>query len=209
MALSIFSEKGFFKSGKYFVFTLLSMSAFIEAADAQQPAFPGAEGYGKYTSGGRGGTVYEVTNLQDSGPGSLRDAVSQPGRTVVFRISGDIELHSQLVIMGNITIAGQTAPGDGICVRDYPTKIGGDNVIVRYIRFRLGDRYKLSSDALDINDRTHVILDHCTMSWGVDECFTAYGNNNVTIQYCIIGEGLNHKRPFHGWLVGRIHHLSP
>lgn len=191
MALSIFSEKGFFKSGKYFVFTLLSMSAFIEAADAQQPAFPGAEGYGKYTSGGRGGTVYEVTNLQDSGPGSLRDAVSQPGRTVVFRISGDIELHSQLVIMGNITVAGQTAPGDGICVRDYPTKIGGDNVIVRYIRFRLGDRYKLSSDALDINDRTNVILDHCTMSWGVDECFTAYGNHNVTLQYCIVGEGLN------------------
>ena len=190
MALSSFCKEGCSKSSWYFIVVFL-ITAGVGAVCAQQPAFPGAEGYGKYTSGGRGGTVYEVTNLQDSGPGSLRDAVSQPGRTVVFRVSGDIELHSQLVIMGNITVAGQTAPGDGVCVRDYPTKISGDNVIVRYIRFRLGDRYKLSSDALDINDRNQVILDHCTMSWGLDECFSAYGNNNISIQYCIIGEGLN------------------
>lgn len=202
MALSILRNMRHFRSNLWVVFILSLLSTGIGVVYAQQPAFPGAEGYGKYTAGGRGGTVYEVTNLQDSGPGSLRDAVSQPGRTVVFRISGDIELHSQLVIMGNITIAGQTAPGDGICVRDYPTKIGGDNVIIRYIRFRLGDRYKLSSDAFNINDRTNVILDHCTMSWGVDECFSAYGNNNVTIQYCIIGEGLNMNGHSMGGLWG-------
>ncbi len=167
------------------IFLLSSLSSY-----SQQPAFPGAEGYGKFTSGGRGGTIYEVTNLNNSGPGSLREGVSQANRTIVFRVSGNIELESQLVVMGNITIAGQTAPGEGICVRDYPTKIGGDNVIVRYIRFRLGDRYGLKSDAIDINDRTNVILDHCTMSWGVDECFSAYGNQNVSIQWCLIGEGL-------------------
>jgi hypothetical protein len=170
---------------------------------AQQPAFPGAEGYGKFTSGGRGGAVYKVTNLDDSGPGSLRDAVSQSNRTVVFRVSGNIELKSELVIRGsNLTVAGQTAPGDGICVRDYPTKIDGNNVIVRFMRFRLGDRYGLSSDALDINDQNAIILDHCTMSWGADECFSAYGNTNVTVQWCIIGEGLNYQGHSMGGLWG-------
>lgn len=182
---------------------LAVLLAFPVCMQAQTPAFPGAEGYGKYTSGGRGGTVYEVTNLKDSGPGSLRDAVSQSNRTVVFLVAGDIELKSELVIRGNnLTIAGQTAPGDGICVRDYPTKINGNNIIVRYMRFRLGDRHGLSSDALDINDQQDVILDHCTMSWGVDECFSAYGNNNVTVQWCIIGEGLNLRNHSMGGLWG-------
>jgi pectate lyase len=186
----------------YLLTTLILLSPWTWIP-AQVPAFPGAEGYGKYTTGGRGGTVYEVTNLNDSGPGSLRDAVSQSGRTVVFRVSGDIELLSELVIRGdNLTIAGQTAPGDGICVRDYPTKINGNNIIVRYLRFRLGDRYGLSSDALDINDQHDVIVDHCTMSWGVDECFSAYGNTNITVQWCIIGEGLNLKGHSMGGLWG-------
>jgi hypothetical protein len=195
------------KKGKSFLMNLLryALTAFLlsfHPVFSQQPAFPGAEGYGKYTSGGRGGSVYEVINLNNDGPGSLREGVSQPNRTIVFRVSGDIELKSQLVIMGNITIAGQTAPGDGICVRDYPTKIGGDNVIIRYMRYRLGDRYALASDAFNINDRSNVILDHCTMSWGVDECFSAYGNTNVTIQYCIVGEGLNLNNHSMGGLWG-------
>lgn len=169
----------------------------------QVPAFPGAEGYGKYTSGGRAGSVYEVTNLNNEGPGSLRDAVSQSNRTVVFRVSGNIELKSELVILGNnLTIAGQTAPGDGICVRDYPTKIAANNVIIRFLRFRLGDRHDLKSDALHMNKQENVIIDHCTMSWGVDECFSAYGNNNVTVQYCMIGEGLNLKGHSMGGLWG-------
>jgi hypothetical protein len=187
----------------FFPLAALLLTALTTGAGAQIPAFPGAEGYGKYTSGGRGGSVYEVTNLNDAGPGSLRDALSQSNRTVVFRVSGDIELKSELVFQGNnMTVAGQTAPGDGICVRDYPTKINGNNIIVRYMRFRLGDRYELSSDALDINDQDKVILDHCTMSWGVDECFSAYGNTNITVQYCIIGEGLNLKGHSMGGLWG-------
>lgn len=181
---------------------LLVIAGMMELT-AQVPAFPGAEGFGKYTTGGRGGAVYEVTNLNNSGPGSLRDAVSQSNRTVVFRVSGDIELQSELVIRGdNLTIAGQTAPGDGICVRDYPTKIDGNNIIVRYMRFRLGDRYGLGSDALDINDQHDIVVDHCTMSWGVDECFSAYGNTRVTIQWCIIGEGLNLRGHSMGGLWG-------
>jgi hypothetical protein len=202
----LFSSGNSAIQGTHRIVLLLVCITFCHAAGglkAQVPAFPGAEGYGKYTSGGRGGEVYEVTNLNDAGPGSLREAVSQSNRTIVFRISGDIALLSELVIRGNnLTVAGQTAPGDGICVRDYPTKINGNNIIIRYIRFRLGDRYELSSDALNINDQHDIILDHCTMSWGVDECFSAYGNNNVTIQWCIIGEGLNLKGHSMGGLWG-------
>lgn len=170
---------------------------------AQQVAFPGAEGFGAYTTGGRGGTVYEVTNLNDSGSGSLRDAVSKSNQTIVFRISGYIELKSTLQITGNsLTIAGQTAPGDGICVRDYPTVINSNNVIVRFMRFRLGDKYGLSSDAFNINDQDKVILDHCSISWGGDECASWYGNTNLTIQWCMIGEGLDYLGHSMGGLWG-------
>ena len=183
--------------------TSLMVLFLIPGVYSQVPAFPGAEGWGKYTTGGRGGSVYEVTNLNNSGSGSLRDAVSQSGRIVVFRVSGTIHLQSELKIKSNITIAGQTAPGDGICVADYPTKIDGNNVIVRYIRFRLGDVYGLSSsDALDVNDKTDIMIDHCSMTWGVDECFSAYGNNNMTVQYCMVGEGLNYRGHSMGGLWG-------
>src|SRR5690606_20231851 len=112
------------------------------------PAFPGAEGGGKYTTGGRGGEVYEVTTLADSGPGSLREGVSRSNVTIVFRVGGTIHLESQLRISrSNITIAGQTAPGERITVYDYDTTISGDNIIIRYMRFPLGDLHITEADA--------------------------------------------------------------
>jgi pectate lyase len=168
-------------------------------------AFPGAEGFGKYTTGGRGGKVMSVTNLNDAGPGSLRQAVkSNDPKIVVFAISGTIHLKSPLEIKSNTTIAGQTAPGDGICIADYPVKIGGDNVIIRYIRFRMGDRYQNKGpveggghdDALSAYKRKNIIIDHCSMSWSTDEAFSVYGGDSTTLQWNIISEPLNYSYHF-------------
>lgn len=169
------------------------------------PAFPGAFGFGAGSLGGRGGEVYEVTTLEDSGPGSLRDAVSKANRTIVFRISGTIRLKSQLILrQPNITIAGQTAPGDGICVRDYTMSVATQNVVIRFLRTRLGDEDRQESDGLTIgNGSSNVILDHCSSTWSVDEALSTAGNNqNLTIQWCIIGESLNrsvHAKGAHGY----------
>jgi hypothetical protein len=160
------------------------------------PAFPGAEGFGSRTPGGRGGEVYTVTNLNDSGPGSLREAVSQSHRTIVFTVSGTIDLKSGLIVRQPfITIAGQTAPGDGICTRYFTFGIQTHDVIVRFLRCRLGDESRTESDALDIlNGCKDVILDHCSATWSVDECLSTSGDNqNITIQWCLIAEGLNHS----------------
>src|SRR5262249_8012924 len=140
-------------------------------APSDIPAFPGAEGFGARTTGGRGGTVYEVTNLNDAGPGSLREAVSQGNRTVVFRVAGNIDLRSALrVTAPNITIAGQTAPGEGICIRNATFSVRSHDVVVRYLRCRLGDVSGKESDSLDIdNGAANVILDHCSATWSVDE----------------------------------------
>jgi pectate lyase len=167
------------------------------AAPLPLPAFPGAEGFGSRTPGGRGGEVYIVTNLNDSGPGSLRDAVSAPNRTVVFAVSGTIDLQSMLRInQPNITIAGQTAPGDGICTRYYTIAVENTHdVIVRFLHARLGDQKEQESDAFDVNNGCHdVIIDHVSATWSVDECLSTAGNDqNITIQWCIIAEGLNHS----------------
>lgn len=168
-------------------------------------AFPGAEGFGKFTTGGRGGKVKIVTNLNDGGPGSFRLAVkSNEPKIVVFAVSGTIHLESPLEIKGNTTIAGQTAPGDGICLADHPVKIGGDNVIIRYMRFRMGDRYQNKGqvagsghdDALSAYKRKKIIIDHCSLSWSTDEVFSVYGGDSTSLQWNIISEPLNYSYHF-------------
>ena len=168
------------------------------------PAFPGAEGYGAMTRGGRGGKVILVTNLNDSGPGSLREACKAEGpRIVVFTVSGTITLESRLRISNPyITIAGQTAPGDGICIRRYPISINASEVIIRYIRVRLGDETDNDADAISGRYHRNIILDHVSASWSIDETVSIYHCENVTIQWCLISESLynaGHVKGTHGF----------
>lgn len=177
-------------------------------AQEKTPAFPGAEGFGRYTTGGRGGTVYHVKNLNDSGEGSLRWALGQTGKKIiVFDISGTIHLESELEITSNTTIAGQSAPGDGICVADYPVSIKGNNVIVRYMRFRLGNKHVTKDgadgwDGFGGFDHSDLIIDHCSVSWSIDECLSVLGNKNTTVQWCLVAQSLvnaGHTKGDHGY----------
>lgn len=205
----------------------------ILTAHAQLRSFPGAEGAGGYASGGRGTAstptrVFEVTNLTDvNSPGSLRYACSQsiasvPYRTIVFKVSGTIHLTSKLNIPANTTIAGQTAPGGGICIADYPVSISGNNVIIRYIRIRMGDRYQLvtnptgcgvpvapftaacmpvadqsgNADAFGDLGHKNIIIDHCSVSWSSDEALTMYRGDSLTIQWSMVSEPLNYNYHF-------------
>lgn len=183
---------------------------FLEQVHAQIRAFPGAEGGGMYTKGGRGGKVYEVTSLADDGKaGTLRYAINQSGaRTVVFRISGTIVLTSDLKITrDSITIAGQTAPGDGICLRRYALYVNANEVIVRYLRVRLGDESGGESDAMSSFSNSgsyykNIIVDHCSASWSADETLSYYGNEYVTVQWCILSESMynsSHPKGAHGY----------
>lgn len=172
------------------------------------PAFPGAEGFGAMSMGGRGGRVFKVTNLDDEGPGSLREAVeANEPRIVVFDISGTIELRSGLTIRRPyITVAGQTAPGAGICLKDYGLVVEANHVIVRFLRIRPGDNAGEELDALWVADGRDVIIDHCSVSWGVDETLSVASSEktlgNVTVQWCMITESLNcsvHMKGCHGY----------
>jgi hypothetical protein len=173
--------------------------------DVPTLAFPTAEGFGKYTVGGRGGQVWVVTNLNDNGPGSFREAAEAKGkRIIVFAIAGTIHLETKLNIRGDATIAGQTAPGDGICLADNAVLIGGDNMIVRCLRFRMGDKYQKGGmvdgnggdDAFGGTKRKNIIIDHCSMSWSTDEVFSVYGGDSTTLQWNLISEPLNYSYHF-------------
>jgi hypothetical protein len=166
-------------------------------------AFPGAEGFGADATGGRGGKVYIVTSLNDSGPGSLREAVEARGpRIVVFDVSGIIELRSPLRIRnGDLTIAGQTSP-EGVTLTNYSFEVRAENVIIRHLRIRLGDAKRQEVDAVLIRDSKNVILDHITASWGVDETLSIVDSDLVTVQWSIVSEALNnsfHSKGAHGY----------
>lgn len=186
---------------KLITLTFCALACITSAA--QQLAFPGAEGFGKHASGGRGGKVYYVTRNDDCKDnnlveGTLRWALNagdDTPRTVLFKTSGTIYLTSQLKFAHpNVTVAGQTAPGGGICIAGYKIYVCKPNVILRHLRFRAGDYPAKSMPSLDVENTRHVIIDHCSLTWSMEECLTMYDCDSTTVQYCIIGEGLYNSK---------------
>lgn len=190
---------------KIFLIAAAVISSAAAFAQQDAPAFPGAEGHGRYVTGGRGGVIRHVTNLNDDGPGSLRQAVKgNSAKIVVFDVSGVIALRSDLKIGNNTTVAGQTAPYPGITLRYRTVRPDADNVIVRFIRVRRGQEKDVNdgADAIWTRENTSMIFDHCSFSWSIDEVASFYDNNNFTMQWCTIAESLNnagHDKGAHGY----------
>ena len=194
--------------------TVLTLT--VSAQFSATPAFPGAEGYGRYTQGARAGddapTVLHVTSLEDGtdeDKGTFRWALAQRyPRIIVFDVSGTIYLSKDIEIAGQqgmVTVFGQTAPGDGICIANYPIHILADNVIIRYMRFRLGDASLIEDDAINgcpISSKSNIVIDHCSMSWSVDECASFYNLRQFSLQWCMLSESLRisvHDKGTHGY----------
>jgi len=185
-----------------------AQAAIEKANPAHLPAFPGAEGFGALATGGRGGVVCHVTNLNDAGPGSFRDAVSQPGRIVVFDVGGVIKLAKEVVVSSNITLAGQSAPGEGICFYDNTVSLAGSsNIIVRYLRFRQGIAGDRGKKALTMDKSSNIIVDHCSIGWGRwDDLGITQGSTTITVQNCLVAEGI-HPQSF-GALIDTVTNIS-
>lgn len=183
--------------------SIIAASLISISTMAQAPAFPGAEGHGRFVTGGRGGKIYHVTNLNDSGTGSFREAVKSGNRIIVFDVAGVIALKSDLKFADNITILGQTAPSPGITLRYYTVQPGNNNII-RFIRIRRGQEKNINdgADASWQRNKTGIIFDHCSFSWSIDEVASFYDNNNFTMQWCTVAESLTnpgHSKGAHGY----------
>jgi len=183
---------------KHFALISLATLTSLQLATAQDKplAFTGAEGFGQFATGGRGGETVHVTTLDDSGPGSFRDAVSKPKRTVVFDVSGTIQLKSNIAVSSDITLSGDTAPGDGITLYGRSTSFSGqNNVIVRYLRFREGINGDKGKCSVNLSNGGNMIFDHCSIEWGRWDCLgLTQGSREITFQNCIIGEGIDPQR---------------
>ena len=183
--------------------SIIAASLISISTMAQAPAFPGAEGHGRFVTGGRGGKIYHVTNLNDSGTGSFREAVKSGNKIIVFDVAGVIALKSDLKFADNITILGQTAPSPGITLRYYTVQPGSNNII-RFIRLRRGQEKDINdgADASWQRNKTGIIFDHCSFSWSIDEVASFYDNNNFTMQWCTVAESLTnpgHSKGAHGY----------